>query len=204
MSTDPANHKGSRSINLSFILYFFKAIVLLFFLTATMISLFQMHNERDYLQSDISFANDKIAQLNKKIKICINSTSKKTASSSDCADAHAQRKLETAKVAAYKKELGEFKNQYYALCVWIPGFVAACLMLIGRYVGFAGLIAIINCAVPAYIPGLFPLYKPAQQNHIWWVILIIFLAMLGHGYSLYLSLVPDEATQKTKEPPSDE
>jgi hypothetical protein len=201
MSSELIDPKGPGVLNLSFILYIFKALVVLFFLGALLNIPFRVHEKRGDLQSDISVAHVDIAELDQNINICDNSTQKKIASSSNCTDARAQRKIETAKVAAYKKDLGEFKNQYYALCVWIPGFVAACLMLIGRYVGSASLVAFINEALITLVPGL---NAVAYTNnfHFGFIFIFILLAFLGHRYSLYL--VPDEATEKTKEPPSDE
>ena len=159
-----------------------------------------MHTKRHDLQLEISQKNDAIAQLNKKIILCDKSTSKKTVSSSHCTDERALVKVKTSDVAEDKNELGKFKNQYYAVIVWIPCLVAACMILIGRYVGLATLIACINWFFIALSD--LTLFTRSGGSGIWVVFLLILLVFLFHGYSLYLVL--DEPVQKNNEPPSDE
>ena len=195
MASNFIDPKRPGVLNLSFILFFFKALVVLLFLGVLLQVPTQVNEKRDELQSDISGAHLDIVELNKQINKCDNPASKKTKSSGICKDERDELKLQTATVAKSKKELGEFKNQYYAMVVWLPGFIAACLMLIGRYVGSASLVAFINLGLIALVPDLSAV--PLGHTPFGFVSIFILLAFLGHRYSLYLVL--DEPTQKTKE-----
>jgi hypothetical protein len=191
--------KRSGVFDLSFIFYLFKVLLVLFTFLAFINVPMAVHTIRNDLESNISTVNIQLKWNKETIKMCDHPPPHVRIS--DCA-AYRQmvKKTLPAKIAADKQELAKFKNQYYAMVVWLPAFIAACFMLIGKYFRSASLVTFINGAVLVLVPAL-NTYYPKGHSHFLLMFILIILAFLGHNCSLYL--VFDELVQKIKEPSSE-
>ena len=199
MSTMSVDPKGAGVLNLSFIFFLFKVMLVLFTFLALINVPMAVHTTRNDLESNIRDVNNLIKLDEAYIKKCDHPTPHLYLS--DCAATRQHVKTLPAKIAADKQELAKFKNQYYAMVVWLPAFIAACFMLIGKYFRSASLITFANAAVLALVPAL-NTYYPTGHSHFVLVFVLIILAFLGHNCSLYL--VFDKPVHKIKEPTSDE
>jgi hypothetical protein len=197
MTADSSSDAGAKAINLTFMLYFFKVVVLLLFVFACVYQYRVIHQRRSDLNTTINQAQQAIKHLKPLVDKCTHySTLQSKISPAECAAYQRDIEVQGGKIYPAQLKLDHFTNRYSFPTVYIPGIMAGLCLLLSMLVRPAALLAMLSC-----LPAL----SSATVVNIGWALVIIFAAFMsfyGDGYELIM--VPQQLPDDSQEASGDQ